>query len=181
MIIIDELSFRFVEGKRFQAYSNHFEPKYNIYSHHTVVKDIFITYVLVKDLLNNLLEGQRVFLNINTRASFQKFNYIYLPTHFINSDYNLHKKTLKPFLITIRKVVKSRIRECGLEPILSITVDIMSSNNITLDCLKNKVSKEILSNLAAKSLHVQYCAHTPNLIVTDNLKDVHQSVAKLRN
>lgn len=47
--------------------------------------------------------------------------------------------------------------------------------------MKNKVSKEILSNLAAKSLHVQYCAHTPNLIVTDNLKDVHQSIAKLRN
>lgn len=63
--IIDELPFRFVESKSFQAYTKNLEPIFNIHSCHTLVKDVLKIFGLEKDLLKNLVKGQRIYLATN--------------------------------------------------------------------------------------------------------------------
>lgn len=40
VVIVDELPFHFMEGEGFQVYLKHLEHRFDIFSHHTMVKDI---------------------------------------------------------------------------------------------------------------------------------------------
>lgn len=62
MVIVDKLSFRFVEGKGFQICSKYLEPMFNFPSHHIVVKEINRLYEVYRELFRNHLRGQRVCL-----------------------------------------------------------------------------------------------------------------------
>lgn len=56
--IINELSFRYVEVERFQAYSKDLKPRFNIHSRHIMLKDVIKIYKLEQNLLMNLLKSQ---------------------------------------------------------------------------------------------------------------------------
>ena len=60
MIIIYELSFRFVEGYEFQRYSTTLQPKLrirNIISHQTVARDVIVIYDVGREKLKEALKG----------------------------------------------------------------------------------------------------------------------------
>lgn len=56
MIIINDVSFWFVEGQGLQAYSNFLKPRFNIHYCHIMVKGIIKIYGIQKDLL---IEGTK--------------------------------------------------------------------------------------------------------------------------
>lgn len=64
---------------------------------------------------------------------------------------------------------------------LTIIVNNVSPNNITLEHLSNKIREGNMSILDGEFLHVQCCRYILNFIITDGLKDVHESIAKVRN
>lgn len=61
---------------------------------------------------------------------------------------------------------------------MTVSVDNASSNNTTLGYLKNRFREDNKKIMGHECLHVRYVAHILNLVVTNGLKDVHNSVAK---
>ena len=97
MIIIDKLPIRFVEGYEFQRYSTTLQPKLqirDISSCQTVARDVISIYGVEREKLREALKGCRVCLTTDTWTSIQNLNYMSLTGHFIDEDWNLHKRIL---------------------------------------------------------------------------------------
>ena len=66
MVIIDELPFNFVEGKRFKLFSRTVQPRFDIPSSFTVMRDCLKFYVEEKERLKRALKGQQLCLTTYT-------------------------------------------------------------------------------------------------------------------
>uniref|UniRef100_A0A2N9IZ29 HAT C-terminal dimerisation domain-containing protein n=1 Tax=Fagus sylvatica TaxID=28930 RepID=A0A2N9IZ29_FAGSY len=82
---------------------------------------------------------------------------------------------------TIGKVVEKCLKEWGIDIVLTITVDNASSNDVAIDYLMRKMKLKERCIVGCEFLHMRCCAHILNLIVQDGLKDIHDSIAKVRN
>jgi hypothetical protein len=66
MVIIDKLPFNFMEGKRFRLFSKTLQPKFDISSRFTIMRDCLKLYVEEKKRLKRALKGQRLCLTTDT-------------------------------------------------------------------------------------------------------------------
>jgi hypothetical protein len=66
MVIIDELPFNFVEGKGFRLFSRTVQPRFDIPSRFTVMRDCLKLDVEEKERLKRALKGQRLCLTTDT-------------------------------------------------------------------------------------------------------------------
>ena len=80
----------------------------------------------------------------------------------------------------IVKALESCLLEWGLRNIFTITVDNASSNDIAIGYLKNKFSTWGVSAVRCNYLHMRFITHILNLIVQDGLKEVFDSVKKVK-
>ena len=84
---------------------------------------------------------------------------------------------------TIRKVIESCLHEWGIERIFTITVDNASANDVAINYVKRKL--KTWSNyglvLDGEFLHMRCCAHIVNLIVTEALKEMHDSILSIHH
>ena len=94
MIILDELPFKFVEGKRFKRFMSLSCPRYHIPSRWTVARDCYQLYVDEKICLKQFLSfnSQKMYFTTDTWTSLQKVNYMCLTAHFVDNDWKLNKK-----------------------------------------------------------------------------------------
>ena len=67
------------------------------------------------------------------------------------------------------------------EKVFTVIVDNASSNNVAISYLVKKISNLNGLVLNGEFMHVRCCAHILNLIVTDALKDLHDSIIKICN
>jgi hypothetical protein len=86
MVIIDELPFNFVEGKGFRLFSRTMQPRFDIPSRFTIMRDCLKLYVEKKERLRTALRGQRLCLTIDTWTSIQNINYMSLTAHWIDNE-----------------------------------------------------------------------------------------------
>jgi predicted component of type VI protein secretion system len=86
MIIEDELPFLFVDGNRFKKFMRVVEPRFNLPSRYTMMKDSVKMYLKIKSDLKHMFmtTNQRVCLTIDTWTSIQNMNYMCVTTHFID-------------------------------------------------------------------------------------------------
>ncbi|XP_019150547.1 PREDICTED: zinc finger BED domain-containing protein RICESLEEPER 2-like [Ipomoea nil] len=109
-----------------------------------------------------------------------------LACHFIDHDQKLHKRIINFFPITshkgedVGKVVEKCLRDWGIDNVFTITVDNASSNAVVVGYLKRKLNNLGTSILQGKYLHMRCIAHIINIIVTDGMKDMNESIAKVR-
>ncbi|KAG6625089.1 hypothetical protein CIPAW_16G071900 [Carya illinoinensis] len=157
MIILDELPFRFVEGEGFKKFMLTVCPKWvTIPSRVTVAKDCFSVYTREKNKLRSALQGQRISLTTDTWTSVQNLNYMCLTEHFIDDDWNLHKRILSFCLVENHK------------------------GDTLVSYLKKKTKYRKDTILEHEFLHVRCCAHILNLIVREGLREFDESIAKVR-
>ncbi|KAF2289425.1 hypothetical protein GH714_036119 [Hevea brasiliensis] len=129
MIIIDELTFKFVEGEGFRKFMRAICPKFKIPSRWTISRDCYL----------------------------------------------VHKGD------AIGRAIETCLLEWGLDKIFTITVDNASSNDIAISYLKKKLANWGVTVSNSDYLHMRCMAHIVNLVVMDGLKDVGESVLKVRN
>ena len=87
MIILDELSFRFVEGLGFRKFMSVAQPRFHLIPCRTTMpKACFRVFLNEKQKLKEALREQWVCHTTDTWTSIQNLNYMYLTTHFIDSD-----------------------------------------------------------------------------------------------
>jgi len=82
---------------------------------------------------------------------------------------------------TIGKVIECCLLEWGIDKVFSITVDNASSNDGAISYIKKRLRSWKTLILEGESLHMRCCAHIINLIVSEGLKEMHDSIASVRN
>lgn len=188
MLVLSEIPFRFVETEGFKEFCNVACPKFDIPSRITIAQDVYQMYVDEKKLLKSTLmkSSQRVSLTTNTWTSLQNINYMVLMAYFVDSKWILQKRILNFCQVpnhkgeTIGKVIGSCLLDWGIDEVFSTTIDNATSNDSAISYTKSKLKiwKSII--LDGELLHMR-CAHIMNLIVNDRLKELHDSVASVRN
>ena len=108
-----------------------------------------------------------------------------LTAHFVNRNWKLHKRIINSSQIenhkreTIGKEVEKCLKYWGIDMGLTLTVDNASSNDITITYLKKRFKHTFV--LDEDFVHIRCCAHILNLIVCDGLKDVNDTLIRIRN
>uniref|UniRef100_A0A0A9CM89 hAT-like transposase RNase-H fold domain-containing protein n=1 Tax=Arundo donax TaxID=35708 RepID=A0A0A9CM89_ARUDO len=181
------MPFRVVEGEGFKCYSKTLEPRFDLPSRTTVARDCLKIYIEEKARLKKSMKGHRICLTTDTWVSIQNLSYMSLTAHWVDSDWNLHKRILNFCLVSDHKgeTLAEKLEECLLEwdigNIFTLPVDNASSNDVVVSYLK-AISKDwegvILKN---EFLHIRCCAHIVNLIVKSGLKFINSSITKIRN
>lgn len=184
IIIIDELSFSFVEGVGFKRFCNIMQPKFkNIPSHFTTARDVVKIFNIEREKLRNLIQCRRVCFTMDTWTSIQNLNYLCLTAHFVGDDWKLHKRILNFCQVEDNKVetLSRKIEQCLIEwnigSVFTLTVDNASSNSTTIKYLVKKTKDWEGTILEHEFLYVHCCAHILNLIVWDGLKELDSSIA----
>ena len=145
MIILDELSFRFVEGLGFRKFMSIAQPMFHpIPCRTTMAKACFRVFLDEKQKLKEALREQRVCLTTDTWTSIQNLNYMCLTAHFIDSDWKIYKRILSFRLVenhkaeTLGKAVEMCLLNWGIDKILTITVDNAASNSGFISFIQKK-------------------------------------------
>jgi hypothetical protein len=93
MVIINEFPFNFMEGKGFILFSRTMQPKFDIPSRFTIMRDCLKLYIEENERLRTAIRGQRLCLITDTWTSIQNINYMYLITHWIDNEWNLQNNS----------------------------------------------------------------------------------------
>ena len=146
MIILDELPFRFVEGKGFRKCMALACPRFHVSLRWTVARDCYQLYVDEKIKLKQVFNTSvvKVCLTTDTWTSLQRINYMCLTAHFIDKDSKLHKRIINFCPISshkgdaIGKTIEKYLCDWGTDKVFTITVDNASSNDVVVSYLKKK-------------------------------------------
>ncbi|KAI8550331.1 hypothetical protein RHMOL_Rhmol06G0097100 [Rhododendron molle] len=186
MIMLDELSFAFVEGVGFRKFCKALQPMFEPISRFTVARDVVKIVNREKAKLMNVLRGRRISLTTDTWTSIQNLNYMCLTAHFIDDNWKLHKRILNFCIVddhkgdTIGKKIEACLLEWNIGGVFTITVDNASSNASAMRYLVKKTKDWEGTVLGHDYLHVRCCAHILNLIVSDGLEERAPSIACIR-
>jgi hypothetical protein len=71
--------------------------------------------------------------------------------------------------------------EWGIHNIFTITVDNISCNDAALEYVKRRTSNKEGTILESQFMHMRYCARILNLIVTESLKEVDDSIVRVKS
>ncbi|CAL9029189.1 unnamed protein product [Prunus brigantina] len=189
MVVMDELPFSMVEGKGFKRICESLNPHFQVPYCRTLVRHFMVMYEEMKQKLKGELASHRVCLTTDTWTSVQNINYMVITTHFIDGEWNLHKRILNFCVIanhkgnSIGKLLETCLLHWDLNKIFKITANNASSNTKAIDYLKSKMGhwKNGSLVLEGKYMHVRCCAHIVNLIVRDGLKKLEKSILAIRN
>ncbi|XP_074279075.1 zinc finger BED domain-containing protein RICESLEEPER 2-like [Silene latifolia] len=188
MIIIDELPFRTVEGEGFKGFCKDMNPQFVIPSRFTVARDCYQLYLEKRTQLQEFFGNMssRVCLTTYCWTSGQNLGYMCLTAHFIEADWNLHKRIINFCQIPGHsgKVIGQSIEKCllgwDLKNVLTVTVDNASSNDVAVDYLRRKFNNSECDIMEGKYLHMRCASHILNLVVKDVLSDLERSIVKIR-
>jgi hypothetical protein len=117
----------------------------------------------------------------------QNFNYMCITAHFIDSNWNLHKRILNFCLLsnhtseTIGQKIESCMLEWGISSIFTITVDNASSIDTAFEYWRKRTAYKIDAILENQFMDVRFRSHILNLIVSEGLKEVDESIVKVRS
>ncbi|WVZ04310.1 hypothetical protein V8G54_025116 [Vigna mungo] len=189
MFVKSELPFRFVEKEDFRDFLWFLQPRFEVPSLTTLRREIWELYEEEKAKLKMFLSKQcvRVCLTTNTWTSIQNLNYMSLTTHFIDNDWKLQKKILNFSQTTghsgelIGKHVEACLNNWELKRVLSITVDNATANDVGVQYLKRRMLSWNCLVLKGDYVHMRCCAHILSLIVKDGLKEIKDSISKIRS
>ncbi|KAL0328142.1 UNVERIFIED_CONTAM: putative AC transposase [Sesamum calycinum] len=188
MIIMDELPFKFVENEGFRQFISLALPQFVIPSRTTITRDCYKLFFDEKRKLINYFKssGQRISLTTDTWTSNQRLTYMCLTAHYIDSDWKMHKVILNFIPCPTHRgddvglLIEKCLLDWGIDKVFAITVDNASSNDTTIAYLRRRFINWGTAILDGKYLHMRCVAHIINLIVKDGLKELNDSIERVR-
>ncbi|KAL4284773.1 hypothetical protein GQ457_16G007020 [Hibiscus cannabinus] len=188
MLIVDELPFVFVEREGFHEFCKALNPLFKLPSRVTATRDCYTLFIEQRNKLKISFKNlhSRVCLTTDTWTSGQNLSYMCLTAHFIDDDWNLHKRIINFCPIVghsgqlIGRAVEKCLNEWGLKNIMTVTVDNASSNDLAIDYLRRRLNIWESSLLEGQYLHMRCASHILNLIVREGLKELDLSIMKVR-
>ncbi|XP_061373411.1 zinc finger BED domain-containing protein RICESLEEPER 2-like [Gastrolobium bilobum] len=152
--------------------------------------DCLKLYKREKDRLLDMLKdnSSRVCLTSDLWTSLTTDGYICLTVHFVDKNWHLQKRVLNfGFMppphngISLAEKIHMFLKDWGLETkVFSITLDNASANDVCVQFLRDQllVGGGLLGY--GEFFHLRCCAHVLNLIVQEGLKEVDESMVKVR-
>ena len=188
MIIEDEEPFGFGEKPGFRKFMSIACPRFIIPSRRTCTRDTMQLYFEQKAKLKMFFQEHcnRVCLTTDGWTSQQQDSYMTATAHFIDNDWCLHKKIISFFKVKgkkgddIGKHLHKVLLDWGLDKVMTVTVDNASANDSGVSYLRRQMNSLKTSIADGKYLHMRCAAHIVNLIVQDGLKEVDQSIKRIR-
>ena len=189
MLMVDELPFKFVEREGFRHFVNVICPKFRFPSRWTMARDCFELFNEERLKMMNELKNscQRVCLTTDTWTSIQRMNYMCLTAHYIDNTWILKKKIINFCPISSHKgdAIAMAIEKClmgwELDRVFTLTMDNASSNDVVVANFKKKMAKLDTSIMNGQYFHMRCVAHIRNLVVQNGLKDLNESVTRVRD
>lgn len=186
MVIIDECPFKIVERQGFRRFLSILQPKFQLVSRTTLVKDCFQLFTQQRSKLVRMFSKckSRICLTTDMWTSIQNVSYLCLTAHFIDSNWKLHKRILNFCAVPshkgkeIGKAIESCLLDWGIIDVCTLTVDNASSNDVAVSYLKDKYKSSLI--LGGEFFHMRCAAHILNLVVKDGLTEVHDSLGRIR-
>ena len=164
------------------------QPRFVDLSRYTLRHDIEQMFVAEQIKLKLFMSKHwgRVYLTTDTWTSNHNFCYMSFTTHFIENGWTLPKKVLNfPKVIghsgeVLAANIEMLVDEWELSRVFIVTVDNAASNDTAV---RNLTKSFISSNkvmLKGRYLQMCCCAHILNLIVKDGLKEIDDSIVRIR-
>ncbi|KAL1567116.1 zinc finger BED domain-containing protein RICESLEEPER 2-like [Salvia divinorum] len=189
-IVVHDLPFRFVEYERIIACFEYLKWDIKLVTRNTMKADILKMYekekIVIKSKLGKI--PGRLSLTSDCWSSITSDGYISLTCHFIDEDWVLQKFVLNFSLMpsphtgaTLSNKLYSMLCDWGIEnKAFSLTLDNAAANDSSVDLLLTQMNlnNSLLCN--GEFFHIRCCAHIINLVIQDGLKDINQSVVKVR-
>ncbi|RDY13018.1 hypothetical protein CR513_02121, partial [Mucuna pruriens] len=155
LIIVDEHSFRLVEGKEFKHFRRQLLPQFTISYKGIQNLRIVFNYILINAFFRS--NCNRIALTTYRWKFIQNVNYLNLTTQR-----------------DIKKVEKV-LGEWELRNVSTIMVDVASFNYVVVEYIKRRMKNINEFVIDREFLHMRY-THIMNLVVNDGLKDIHNSI-----
>lgn len=178
----------FVERDGFHLFCKSMHPEFLIHSRFIAARDCYTIFIEEKKKLKDYFKklSSRICLTTDAWTSGQNLSYMCLTAHFIDDNWNLHKRVINFCPIAghsvqlIGRAVEKCLNEWEIKNILTVTLDNASSNEVTLDYLKRRFNHWECGVLDEKFLHMRCDAHVLNLVVKDDITDLDISIRKAR-
>ncbi|KAI5424397.1 hypothetical protein KIW84_030547 [Lathyrus oleraceus] len=188
MFVAMELPFQKVEHPYLHRFIYGLQPKFKFPSRNTLARDILKNWDVEKAKMKTILSQncRRVCITTDTWTSTQDSNYMCLTGHYIDNNWKLQKNILNFTQVTdytgeiMAKTVKKCLNGWELNRVLSVTVDNASSNDVGIQHLKRWLHSQNDIVLNGEYLHTRCCDHILNLIVKDGMKEVDDSIVRIR-
>ncbi|KAM3204906.1 hypothetical protein P3L10_028316 [Capsicum annuum] len=109
-----------------------------------------------------------------------------LTIHFIVKDWTICKRIINFYPISshrgvdITSVITKCLLDWGIDKVFTVTVDNASSNNIAVKELSKQFNKWRTNMMDSNHLHMRCMAHMINLVVQEGLKEMNDSVKRVR-
>lgn len=190
-VVKHDLPFSFVEYEGIRTVFDYISPELHLPCRNTVKSHIMRMYESEKLKMQEFLSRVkgRMCLTSDLWSSHTTDGYLALTAHFLDSEWNLHKKILNFCHMppphtgnALAEKINSLLCDWGIDKnLFSITLDNASANDSFVEKLKTQLNYRGLLLLSGKFFHVRCCAHILNLIVQDGLKTIDDSVVKVRD
>ncbi|XP_050233558.1 zinc finger BED domain-containing protein RICESLEEPER 2-like [Mercurialis annua] len=188
MIIVDELSFNFVEHEGFREFCRVIQPRFLVPSRRTIGRDCYNIYKEDREKLKKTFKkfASTICLTTDTWTSIQNMSYMCLTAHFIDDDWKLHKRIISfcPIAGHSGEILGMAVERCllnwGIGRVFTITVDNASSNDQCIKYLQRRLNSWNGSVLQGEYLHMRCAAHILNLVVKDGLSELDDSIVRIR-
>ncbi|XP_028782724.1 zinc finger BED domain-containing protein RICESLEEPER 1-like [Neltuma alba] len=187
-VIHEGMPFRLANRSGFELFWDRLGPGCNsIPSELTIAKHCFNLFREESKKLKEFLEKScsGVCLAAETWTSVHDFKYVSLTAHFIDEHWRLQRRMLNFCMIedhegdTIGSTIKKCLLKWGIKKPFTLTVDDASSDVITHLKGYLKDWKGLMCD--GDYLHVRCYAHILNMVVTDGLRDLSDSISAIRN
>ncbi|XP_059639299.1 zinc finger BED domain-containing protein RICESLEEPER 2-like [Cornus florida] len=130
----------------------------------------------------------RISLTSDLWSSLTTDGYLSLTAHFIDVDWRLQNRVLNfSYMpsphngVALTEKIYTLLTKWGIEKkLFSITLDNASSNCSFVELLKSQLNLNDALLSGGEFFHIRCCAHILNLIVQEGLKEVDESIIKIR-
>ncbi|PLW26950.1 hypothetical protein PCASD_23745 [Puccinia coronata f. sp. avenae] len=190
-VIAHELPFTLADYPLFQAFLASLQPRFKMFSRTTLKTNVLQIYESMKgQLASDIAHVDRVALTTDLWTSSNQTPFMVVTVHFISNDWVLKKKIISfkelptPHTGSAigSQLINTMVDWKIMNKVTFIMVNNASSNNVAVSHVRSVLKEQSSSALPMNGniFHVRCAAHVINLVVKDGLKNIMDSIAKVR-
>lgn len=190
MIILHDYPLHIVEQPGFVDFVRTLQPQFNMFSFNTIQGDCVAIFLKEKQSLLNLVNGipGRVSLALDLWISNQGLGYVFITGHFIDDDWNLHRRILNVVMVpspdsanAFNQAIVACLSDWRLENrLFTLTLDQSFFRETTTENLRGFLSVKNLLMLNGQLLIGNCFARVLSRLAQDALNAMRETINKIR-
>lgn len=190
MIILHDYPLHIVEQPGFLDFVRTLQPQFNMLSFNTIQGDCVTIYLNEKQSLLNLVKGipGKISLALDLWISNQGLGYVFITGHFIDDDWNLHRRILNVVMVpspdsddAFKQAIVACLSDWNLhDRLFTLTLDQSFANETTLEKLRGFLTVKNSLVLNGQLVIGNCLAHVLSRLAQDALNVMRETISKIR-